>query len=129
MTDLLTTATAQEANTDGVRMTLFPTRQDRETARQAAELTSDSHEDMHGGELETSILLHVWPEVVRPGNETADWIANDRKHLLALGMRKYTAAGIIGRPSLGTANKGKAILESLAASFAGHLRVLGVHSS
>ncbi|WP_258399411.1 creatininase family protein [Micromonospora noduli] len=41
---------------------------------------------MHAGELETSLLLHVAPELVRAGNETADWTADHRPHLLTLGM-------------------------------------------
>lgn len=39
-------------------------------------------------------------------------------------MSAYTRSGVIGRPSLGTAEKGKAALDSLAASFADHLRVI-----
>jgi creatinine amidohydrolase len=70
------------------------------------------------GELETSILLATYPEVVRPGNETADWQADDRPHLLTLGMAGYTKSGVIGRPSLGTAAKGSDALTSLVRSFA-----------
>jgi creatinine amidohydrolase len=43
-------------------------------------------------------------------------------------MRGYTKNGIIGRPSLGTAQKGRAVLASLSASFADHLTALG-HST
>jgi creatinine amidohydrolase len=39
-------------------------------------------------------------------------------------MSAYTNSGVIGRPSLGTAEKGKAALESLVASFADHLQVV-----
>ncbi|MGH3737119.1 MAG: creatininase family protein [Micromonosporaceae bacterium] len=115
----------QEANVTEPRMSLFPTSRDWVKARDDAGLVSDFHEDMHGGEIETSILLDVWPELIRPGNETADHIANDRSHLLVLGMQEYTKTGIIGRPSLGTAEKGRAVLTSLAASFAHHAAALG----
>ena len=108
----------------GPKMSLFPQSHDWTKARVDAGMETDSHEDMHAGELETSLLLHVAPHLVRPGNETADWIASDRPHLLTLGMSAYTRSGVIGRPSLGTAEKGKAALDSLAASFADHLRVI-----
>jgi creatinine amidohydrolase len=39
-------------------------------------------------------------------------------------MQGYTDNGIIGRPSLGTADKGKAAVEHLTQSFATHLRLL-----
>jgi creatinine amidohydrolase len=68
---------------------------------------------MHAGELETSILLYAMPEVVRPGYETADHQADERRHLLTLGMRGYTDTGVIGKPSLASAEKGKAVLDSL----------------
>jgi len=93
-------------------------------ASAAAGLLTNGHEDMHAGELETSILLHAFPGVVREGNSAADHEASDRDHLLTLGMRGYTQSGVIGRPSLGTADKGKAILESLVTSFADQMRLL-----
>ena len=114
----------QEANVDGPRVTLFPTRSDWEAARAVAGLGTSAHTDMHAGELETSLLLHVWPEIVRPGYESADHVADDRPHLLVHGMRAYTASGVVGRPSLASGDKGKAILGSLTASFASHLRAL-----
>ncbi|MGC5015219.1 creatininase family protein [Streptosporangium sp. DT93] len=107
----------QEGNAEGRRMALFPSREDWNEARDAAGLTSSMHEDMHAGELETSLLLHAYPEVIRAGYESADWIADDRRHLLTKGMQGYTDSGVIGRPSLATAEKGKALLDSLTTSF------------
>lgn len=115
----------QEANVGGPRMSLFPVGTDWDSARSAAGLVSSGHEDMHAGELETSILLHVAPDLVRDGNDTADHVANDRNHLLTLGMRHYTETGVIGRPSLGSATKGKALLDHLAQRFETHMQVLG----
>jgi creatinine amidohydrolase len=103
---------------------LFPGREDWNRARADAGLVTTAHDDMHAGELETSILLHAYPHVVRDGNPTADHDASDRPHLLTLGMRAYTQTGVIGRPSLGTPAKGKAILESLVGSFKNHLELL-----
>jgi creatinine amidohydrolase len=73
---------------------------------------------MHAGEIETSILLHACPEMVRDGYHNADWAADDRRDLPSLGMRGYTESGVIGRPSLGSATKGKAVLDALVAGFA-----------
>jgi len=114
----------QEASVSGPRMALFPQGADWVKARKAAGMQTGPHEDMHAGELETSILLHVDPEVVRSGNESGDWIANERPHLLTLGMSAYTTTGVIGRPSLGSAEKGEAALNSLAESFADVLQIL-----
>jgi creatinine amidohydrolase len=115
----------QEANTAGPRMDLFPVRDDWDAARRAGGIVTTSHEDMHGGELEVSILLHTCPELVRSGVETTDHEATTRPHLLVVGMQGYTDSGIIGRPSLATADKGKAALEHLTQSFTTHLRLLG----
>lgn len=53
-----------------------------------------------------------------------DWQAYPRPHLLVTGMRGYTESGVIGRPSLATAEKGRTILDSLARSFKDHLELL-----
>lgn len=79
---------------------------------------------MHGGELETSILLHTVPELVRASYTTSDHEASDCPHLPLLGMRAYTETGIISYPAAATAEKGRMVLDSLSASFADHLRVL-----
>jgi creatinine amidohydrolase len=113
----------QEANVRARRMALYPGREDWEEARRAAGLVSTGHDDMHAGEIETSLLLHLCPELVRDGYQRADHLA-DRPHLLVLGMRGYTASGVIGQPSLATAEKGKAVLDSLTAAFAETLQIL-----
>ncbi len=105
-------------------MALFPSGDDWTEARQSAGLVTSGHEDMHAGELETSILLHANPELVRDGYQTADWVADDRRHLLTTGMGGYTQSGVIGRPSLASAEKGKALLAALVGSFASVLEIL-----
>jgi creatinine amidohydrolase len=116
----------QESNARGSRMALFPTSQDWRDARSAAQLESTMHEDMHAGEIETSILLYAHPELVKDGYETADWVADNRRHLLVKGIPAYTKSGIIGCPSLASADKGKAVLASLVQGFADVLDVLDV---
>lgn len=115
----------QEANVDGPCMTLFPLGPDWESAREHAGLESDRHGDMHAGEIETSILLHAEPGLVRAGYETADHDGGARKFLLTHGMPAYTETGVIGYPSMATAAKGKAVLTSLTNSFGEHLAALG----
>ncbi|WP_181766461.1 creatininase family protein [Streptomyces albidus (ex Kaewkla and Franco 2022)] len=115
----------QEATADGQRMALFPTSADWEEASAKAGVETPARSDMHAGELETSILLHTRPDVVREGFESADWLSDDRRHLHTLGLGPYTESGVVGRPSLGTARKGEDVLAALADSFEEHLRLLG----
>jgi creatinine amidohydrolase len=114
----------QEANIARPRMTLFPSRTDWEVARTAAELDSTASQDMHAGELEVSLLLHAYPELVGGDYRAADHRADPRPHLLVTGMRGYTDSGVIGLPSRATADKGRAILDSLTRSFKDHLALL-----
>ncbi|MER5715909.1 creatininase family protein [Streptomyces sp. NPDC002132] len=114
----------QEASARGERMALFPAPEDWEEALERSGVSTSLLTDMHAGEIETSILLHTHPEVVRPGHESADFTADDRRHLLTLGMSAYTDSGVIGRPSLGSAEKGKELLASLTDSFAAYFSLL-----
>lgn len=106
------------------RMALFPGPQDWEAARGGAGLETSIDSDMHAGELETSILLHAHPEMVRPGHEAGDRLADDRAHMLTLGLNAYTDTGVVGRPSLASARKGRDILAGLVRSFGDYLPVL-----
>lgn len=115
----------QEANLAEPRMSLFPQGHEWTRARERAQLASNAHDDMHAGEIETSILLHAEPSLVRPGYESADHDGGERAFLLTEGMRAYTETGVIGFPSHATAEKGGAVLASLVHDFAAHLRVLG----
>ena len=104
----------QQATIGGPRMGLYPSRQDWETARHAASMISTTHEDMHAGELETSILLARYPDYLRPGWDTADHLADDRRNLPTLGVAAYSQSGVIGLPSNATEAKGQAALHQLA---------------
>ncbi|MFZ4237542.1 creatininase family protein [Streptomyces murinus] len=115
----------QEANLTEPRMSLFPQGREWNRARDHAGLVTNAHEDMHAGEIETSILLHAEPSLVRPGYEHADHDGGERPFLLTEGMKAYTDSGVIGFPSHATADKGKAVLASLVEDFAAHMRVLG----
>ncbi|MET9384584.1 creatininase family protein [Streptomyces sp. NPDC002928] len=115
----------QESSARGERMALFPAAEDWEAALEQAGVRTSPLTDMHAGEIETSILLHAHPELIRPGYESADFVADDRRHLLTTGMSAYTDSGVIGRPSLGSAEKGKALLASLTDSFGAYFTLLG----
>ena len=114
----------QEANVVGPRMALFPHRDDWDRARKAGGLLTTSHEDMHGGELETSVLLHVASDQVRSAFEDDDWVAPDRTHIHLRRLDAYAPSGIVGRPSLATSAKGELVLADLVESFRQHLQLL-----
>ena len=115
---------AQEANVAKRKVALFPGREDFRIARERAAMETTTSEDMHGGEWETSILLHAYPDVVRSTYSQSDHDAPRRPHLLITGIRAYATKGIIGRPSVASAAKGQAALDSLTASFGEVLKVL-----
>ena len=112
---------ANAVQESGGAMGLFPGVGDWAEARAAARLETSMDSDMHAGELETSILLHAHPDLVRPGFDSADWLADDRRHLLSRGLDAYTESGVVGRPSLASASKGKALLAALVRSFREYL--------
>jgi creatinine amidohydrolase len=115
---------AQEANVSGAAVTVFPTRPDWDAARAAGGLATNGSDDMHAGELEVSIMLHAYPELVGGEYSGADAHASPRPHLLVTGIRGYSESGVIGRPSLASAQKGRAVLDKLAEQFKEHLALL-----
>jgi creatinine amidohydrolase len=105
---------AQEANTDNaIKVGLYPSRDDWTEARHAAGISSNNHDDMHAGELETSILLAAHPTHVREGWQSSDHTASDRRYLTTLGISTYTKTGVIGYPSRANADKGYLVLNHL----------------
>lgn len=105
-------------------MALFPGPHDWEAARTASRMSTTNDRDMHAGELETSVLLHARPDLVRPGYEEADHLADRRDHLLTAGLSRYTRSGVVGQPSRATAAEGRDLLAHLVKVFAGYLNVL-----
>ncbi|WP_276860428.1 creatininase family protein [Mycobacterium pseudokansasii] len=85
---------------------------------------SSNHDDMHAGELETSILLATHPDYLRDGWQTSDHTANDRRYLTSLGSHAYTPTGVIGSPSQATEIKGKQALDHLGANAATLIELL-----
>jgi creatinine amidohydrolase len=107
----------QQANVAGpVRVGLYPSREDWAEARTAANITTSNHDDMHAGELETSVLLAAYPHYVRDGWDTTDHSAADRRYLTSVGISAYTDTGVIGQPSFATKEKGLGALTHLGAA-------------
>lgn len=114
----------QQANVGGRSMVLYPQGADWTDARQAAGVATNNHDDMHAGEAETSILLAEFPDVVGPNYRAVDNVVDDRRHLLTVGLAGYTHNGVIGRPSLASAEKGHALLDAFSELFKTHLAQL-----
>jgi creatinine amidohydrolase len=114
----------QEANVGEHRMVLFPRSDVWTEARAAAGIVTSNHEDMHAGEAETSILLAESPDLVADSYREADHDADERPHLLTIGVRGYSERGVIGRPSLATATKGRQLLDAFSRLFKDHLAQL-----
>ncbi len=106
------------------RMALFPTEVDWARARTAAGMSTPVDSDMHAGELETSILLHAHPALVRQDYAEHDQLADERDRMLTLSLSAYTESGVVGRPSLASAEKGGMALASLVGSFGDVLSAL-----
>ena len=84
---------------------------------------------IHGGEIETSIMLHLRPDLVRMENATdfrSTQLAfiDEFVHLRAHGITQFgwkaqdlNPAGTVGNASLATTEKGKALVDHQAAAF------------
>lgn len=97
-----------------------PSRRHWQAALDAAKIEKNLSEDMHGGEIETSILMHVAPDMVRKGGE--DTPADDRRFMGLYGLGAHSKTGVVGTPSAATAGKGKALLNGLVDALATDLR-------
>lgn len=120
------TNVVQQANQAAgpLRIGLYPSREDWTEARAAAAITSSSHDDMHAGELETSILLATHPDYLRDGWVADDHSATDRRYLTTLGIGAYTTTGVIGYPSKATEAKGHTALDHLGRNAATLIDIL-----
>lgn len=70
----------------------------------------------HGGEFETSLMLHLAPELVRLGEMRDAPLEEAELRDLLVGSEPVPPAGtegVVGRPSLASAEKGRALYEHL----------------
>ncbi len=83
-------------------------------AIEVGDLLQMSADFEHGGELETSLMLHLAPERVRR-DQIVDYTPPPGKPGKYLRQRMPTAPtgsqGVLGRPTLATADKGRAVFE------------------
>jgi creatinine amidohydrolase len=103
---------AQEINVEKPHILLVPSHKHWENAYQKAKIKTSTSQDMHAGEGETSLLLHLQPQMVRQ-NELKDIDTPQRPLLETVGMKAYTATGTIGFPSRANAEKGELLLEEI----------------
>lgn len=102
----------QELNIPQPRVLLVPNHRHWENTYRAAGLSSTTSSDMHAGEGETSLLLHLAPETVET-DKLEDVYQPARPLLEVVGMKPYTPTGAIGFPSLASAEKGATLLHAL----------------
>lgn len=115
---LVVTASRSEPHMDALLMAL--TSDARTTVIDLFALDVSRHraaagEPEHAGEVETSLLLHLRPDLVRP-EAVQDAPLESRAVRRYVGGRPLTppesTGGVIGRPSEGDAERGRAILDS-----------------
>ena len=83
--------------------------------------------DSHAGEMETSCLLYLHPDLVK-GTARAEYPRFPRD-MLVRDKRRYWKGGVWGDPSKATPQKGKALMEAMVARLVAVVRELeGRHS-
>ncbi|MHB1133429.1 MAG: creatininase family protein [Chloroflexota bacterium] len=79
----------------------------------------------HSGELETSLMLALWPDLVRLASARPGYLGpqdNLADTLFARGIGAIDAGGVLGDPRLGTAEKGRVYLERFVADVVAFVR-------
>lgn len=96
---------------------------------------------IHGGEFETSLMLHFGARVemdkaptdahftYSSANVPGDGFAGSKRALWSTWAIQETGSGIYGDPTCATAGTGKRIFEALVANVAGFLREYAAHGS
>ena len=93
----------------------------------------------HGGEFETSLMLHLYPNLVdedRADGTTMDERYDRARQDLFVGgplavyrpFPEYTTSGAIGDPALATAEKGRQLFDHLCAALAGLFETVHDHN-
>ena len=80
-----------------------------------ADLLEGQTEPMHGDEVDTSILLHLAPELVELGQAEDYMMSREELRRYRRGWLRVprSSSGSIGRPTLATAEKGQALYERI----------------
>ncbi len=83
--------------------------------------------DAHGGKTETSLLLHLAPELVRPHGEvtgTTTPLAELLPELQLRGLAAVTANGVLGDPSQASAEHGAELFSHLVTTLVDELTAM-----
>ncbi len=79
--------------------------------------------DLHAGEVETSIMMHLRPELVRRVPEGLDEVPEaPREYLDYLGFRGLCSRGVWGRPSRASSERGEKYLLAIIDRALAHVR-------
>lgn len=79
--------------------------------------------DLHAGQTETSIMLHLHPEMVKQEQAKEDYSPTQgREFLDYVGVAGVSPTGVWGAPSKGTAEEGAELLERAAQQAADYIR-------
>ena len=71
----------------------------------------ETNTELHAGECETSLMLHLEPDTVRM-EEAKDYVPKVPRPYLSYGsIFRATPTGVWGEPTKASASKGKQILE------------------
>lgn len=73
---------------------------------------SETERDSHAGEVETSLVLHFAPHLVK--GRAAEEYPDFPKHILVRDKRRYWPGGVWGDPGAASPEKGGALLEAAA---------------
>ena len=103
----------QELNVDAPRVLAGPGRRAWEQASRKAGIETALNSDMHAGEVETSILLHLLPGAVRT-ERIRDAPGDEPRTITFYGVGHYATEGVIGTPSKASAAKGRVLLEAIS---------------
>ena len=104
---------ALEQNRRKVRSLWFPRSWNWRIACERAGVLTPWGEDVHAGEIETSIMLEIAPQDVFMERCPDDRIAPAQRMWPVLGMSQFSRDGVIGAPSRATAQTGRKLLDAL----------------
>lgn len=81
--------------------------------RRNHEIFTHTDQDIHAGEFETSLMLHLYPEAVGPIHATKESFETPQAFLDYFDMTEITKEGYWGFPQAATAEKGKQAIDSM----------------
>ena len=78
------------------------------------EITGFGEGEIHAGESETSLMLHIAPETVHMDRAVTSWPTVPRPYLNYGSIFRASPSGVWGDPTIATAEKGEKILTAMA---------------